>query len=189
MRNYYFVKLCITSIMYFPRTMQLFSDTLKYLGDYILETLLGNFGWLDTPISLGLAMIIFSMLFNSLFIETNSSMNMKNKLSMFEKLIIIICVILMLYTVSISMVSHSVLVFQLNNIDNNTISGFKKVFDSIPYIVGLQGRYYIPIILPIGILLPDLYIVEKNLYSKFILIIESLIFVSTSVVIIQRYFG
>ena len=79
--------------MYFPRTMQLFSDTLKYLGDYILETLLGNFGWLDTPISLGLAMIIFSMLFNSLFIETNSSMNMKNKLSMFEKLIIIICVI------------------------------------------------------------------------------------------------
>lgn len=189
LRNYYFVKLCITSIMYFPRTIQLFSDTLKHLGDTILLSLLGNFGWLDTPIPLRLAMLVFSVLAGTPFITTNNSMNVKNKFSMFEKLIVVMSIILMLYTISISMVSHSVLIFHLDDIDDNTIMGFEKIFDSIPYIVGLQGRYYIPLILPIGILIPNVYKAEKESYSKFILAIESLIFVSTSLVIVQRYFG
>lgn len=189
LRDYYFVKLCITSIIYFPRTIQLFSATLKYCGDNLLVSLLGHFGWFDTPISLRLAMFIFSVLVCSPLIATNKTMNVDNKLSIFDKLIIIMCIVLMVYTISISMVSHSVLIFHLENINDNTILGFKKILDSIPYIVGLQGRYYIPLILPVGILLPDLFKIEKESYSKFILICESLIFILTSLAIVQRYFG
>ena len=188
MRNYYYVKLFITSTIYFPRTIQLFSDTLKYLGDELLLTLLGKFGWLDTTISLRLTMIIFSILAVSAFITTNSGIKEKNKLSLFEKLIIIVCIMSMIYMVSLSQVKHSILIFHLDNINDNTVLGFKKILHTIPYIVGLQGRYYIPMILPIGILFQDLYKTEKESYSKFILIIESLILTMTSLTIIQRYF-
>lgn len=133
-------------------------------------------------------MYIFSVLVYSPLIATNSTIDMDYKLSIFDKLIVIMCIVLMLYTISISMVSHSVHIFNLDNINDNTILGFKKIFDSIPYIVGLQGRYYIPLILPIGILLPDLFRVEKELYSKFILLFESLMFILTSLAIVQRYF-
>lgn len=189
LRNYYYVKLLITSIMYIPRTIQIFLNTLETRGDFLLRSLLGNFGILDTPIPWFLAMVIFSILVCSTLMKIPSNIKTENekKFSWFDKSVIIVSVILMVYMVSISMISHTVGLLKLDYMDNNTVQGFKQILNTISFIDGLQGRYYIPLLLPFLILFPDLFEVKKKAYNKYIFLVENIVLVFTSFVLIQRY--
>ena len=95
--------------------------------------------------------------------------------------------ILMVYMVSISMISHTVGLLKLDYMDNNTVQGFKQILNTISFIDGLQGRYYIPLLLPFLILFPDLFEVKKKAYNKYIFLVENIVLVFTSFVLIQRY--
>lgn len=188
-RNYYYVKLLITSIMYIPRTIQIFLNTLEARGDFLLRSLLGNFGILDTPIPWFLAMVIFSILVFSTLIKVTDNTKIENekKFSVFDKVVIIVSVMLVVYMVSISMISHTVGLLEIDYMDNNTVQGFKQILNTISFIDGLQGRYYIPLLLPFLILFPDLFEVKKRTYNKYIFMVENIVLVFTSFVLIKRY--
>lgn len=175
--------------MYLPRTIQIFSNTLEMRGEFLIRSLLGNFGILDTPIPCFLAMVIFSILVISALVNVTDNADSGNnkKFSAFDRAVIVVSVILVVYMVSISMISHTVKLLELEYINNNTVQGFKQILDTISFIDGLQGRYYIPILLPFLILFPGLFEVKKKSYNIFIFLIENIMFIFTSFVIIQRY--
>lgn len=192
MRNYEYIRILNATISEFRRTCYLFSNTYKTFNRHLIVSLVGNFGWLDTPIPLHYICIFVSTMIvlslsaieDTLGLKTG---NVSYKINNLDKITLITLVLALTYIVTISMIRHTACVILYGNEKINVWIDYRKILYKIPYIGGLQGRYYIPMLIPFLITFPNIFIIERKTFKKLINIIDWSFIICICHVLLMRY--
>ncbi len=146
----------------------LWNTTFYTWGDGVTRSLIGTFGWADAPLSELITTFGYISLFALLFVgvKKDSIEWLKPK----EKILVLIVALTMWIAICTSLYLYY------------TPVGFKIVY-------GLQGRYFIPLLVLLIPLLYGNWIKTKDVYYKRIAIYSPLILLlSSSIVIYARYY-
>lgn len=137
-------RIAISSIINIKSTLLLMKKSVNIFGAYYLETLVGNLGIFNikTPILFGI-FVYFSLFFVSLCDDDESSK--KYKLSKFDYIVITTLILIMIYIIILSMFEWTLYVMGVSNYNNLSFADIKLYLNIIPYIGGVQGRYFLPL--------------------------------------------
>ena len=170
--------------------IQLIIRTFKVNQLYYPMSIVGYFGWLDTPVSIWfLNFVVFCLLTVSILSkDTNKDNNTKNNLKIKERIYVLCLGIILSFIIVISLYSWTLLYLGIDN-SNLSIIDYSKYFTYIRTVLGVQGRYFIPIIplflIPLDI---NIKIKKKKIILTLIQIIYYIIlFIYMLLIILERY--
>ena len=188
-RNQYYVRLAVSMIQEWRRTYYLFNSTIITWGKFLFVSSVGNFGWLDTPVSLISAVLIYvAFSVSACCCITDKEETMKWRIQ--DYFIVLTAFVMLCILITMSMVNHTITV---------TLYGFEQICDynmrealyQIPYIGGLQGRYYVPFLMLPFMLLPQTITVHSMRNKRILRVISILFFpcvaVYISYLLLNRY--
>lgn len=143
-RNDYFFKVLYACMLQPGRTLLIFKSTLAGLYYFYVQTFVGCFGWLDLFVSNLYIIIFFIMMFYiNLFLKKNE-LDIYKKLRIRDRILMIVIAAAIFVLVFISMVSWS---FELEGFSKNVdIATIRGQLYQISLMLGVQGRYFIPIL-------------------------------------------
>lgn len=142
LRNNVYMAIVIAMCQEWKRTLALMWASVKTFAEYYAVSLVGCFGYLDSQLPLVFVAMIYIFL-AVLFI--NSWRNSKNQYPRKRMSICWLLTFLVLgFLITISMVNHTVTVILYGEERYIGAMDWRKVIYEIPYIGGLQGRYYLP---------------------------------------------
>ena len=180
-RNQYYVRLAVSMIQEWRRTYYLFNSTIITWGKFLFVSSVGNFGWLDTPVSLISAVLIYvAFSVSACCCITDKEETMKWRIQ--DYFIVLTAFVMLCILITMSMVNHTITV---------TLYGFEQICDynmrealyQIPYIGGLQGRYYVPFLMLPFMLLPQTITVHSMRNKRILRVISILFFLCVAVYI------
>lgn len=137
-----------TIIAFFTHPIELFKIlffTIKSHGTGFAYTLVGNFGWLDTPVSIIYCLFVAVLGFIITFMITNDEKN--NKFSRIDKILLFGIFIFIFIILILSLFEWTI---TMNGINDFSKWSFKTtvnfIKNNIIVIDGIQGRYFVPIL-------------------------------------------
>ena len=152
LRNSVYGKVLLACIMQPGRTLLLFKFSVQSLKDYYLQTLVGCFGWLDTYVSYVFIMIFCLVLMYIMLFQKKEDIELSSRLTLGNRITFFVIAIAVSMLVFLAMITWS---FELTKLDLNAdLSAFREYLYKIVIILGVQGRYFIPILpmvlIPLG---------------------------------------
>lgn len=142
MRGNFWVQLVGVMLLEWKRTLYLFAITAYTWGKYLMISSVGQFGWLEAAVPFWFALVSYILL--ALFAvwgeEEESDYGLKRKTRLY---IWIVFLILCSFTVT-SMVNHTIKVTLFGSEYAAASYNIREALYQIPYIGGLQGRYFLP---------------------------------------------
>ena len=159
-RNNNYIQCLLASIKDEREYLALLVNTIKRFWVYYIQSSIGYFGWLDSGVSIQFC-ILCLLIVICLTQEKNSKDTMLKKV--IKKRIEILgfmAIVFIVYFIFLSMFSYSMSYFNLDY-----TSGIYKLIDNIKAIdsiVGVQGRYFIPCIALVCILLPNIFKINNE---------------------------
>lgn len=178
-----------------PRqTLVLFTNTWNTWRDYLLTSTVGDFGYLDTPIPVWSAVVFLCVMGLISFVGINEKKAKSGVANTIWGKIVFIGVSLGLTSfISMSMINHTYRVWYYGSEFATVKVDYNQAIFQIPYIGGVQGRYYIPAIMVLLFVLPECINIKnkkvKILVSSIIMIFAVLFSVYCLNIIHHRYFG
>lgn len=162
-----------------------------YFGEWLTQ-ITGDLGWFDTPVALIFTVfVILNLLFLNLFDYNNKSKCPfeKNPFKKIELVIVFVVALGMTFVTVLSMFGWTMKAY---GIDMNTLttSEVASYMNQIPYIGGLQGRYFVPII---PLLLVPCYFpkfsasIQKINYKAYLCGYHLTVYIYLFVVVLKRY--
>lgn len=145
-------RVLIASVINLKNTMVLYKKTLNIYALYYLDTISGNLGWFDTKFPILLQIYIYISLFVVVFYKSKKEELSKSFLKSKDIIIFYAVAILLIYIIILSMFEWTLMCSNVINYNALSVSDYANYFKILPYIGGVQGRYFLPV-LPL-ILLP-----------------------------------
>ena len=145
----------------------------------------GNLGWLDSPMSFSSVLLVYVCLF--IFALKRDDVDKHRKLKKWDVFILLGTMLLLCIFVTLSMVNHTIMVTLFGSEYVEGTYEIREAMYQIPYIGGVQGRYYLPFISLLFLAVPQkLYAGEKVVRTAFV-ILEAGIYIYIMCLLIQRY--
>lgn len=186
-RNTILVQIPLGMLLNPKKSLWLLYQTFITWKDHILLSAVGNFGWLDTPINGYLEIFIyFLIIISALF---TSEKYKKDKYTKKEWLFIYGLFILMCLLIVQSMVNHTIKVILFGSEASPKTYDINKALYQIPYIGGLQGRYFLPFAMLPFMPVPCRVLKQKeyNLFSFGLVVAEIVIYICIINVLLTRF--
>ena len=144
LRNHYYINIVIGLFKEWRRTLYLLKETGKVWHEMLITSSVGNFGWLDTPIHYGVAILVYVVI--AMLVMFNSDQKEDKKLKKWDMIVIwgtagVLC----LFT-AFAMVNHTIMVILFGSEWSQETYEIQSALYQIPYIGGLQGRYFLPFV-------------------------------------------
>lgn len=139
LRNVNLVYVVLGSIMQWKDTLRILKTTLHTYGWCYLQTMIGDFGWLDCVMPDWF--IKFSLV--SLFAFSQIAYKDENRVRILDRVLYILlsCAIFVLVALGILQWYMSLI-----GIDNSSLTLFRQGLSQVSVIAGIQGRYWLPIL-------------------------------------------
>lgn len=185
LRNNAWINLVFGMVLEWKRSLYLLYQTVMTWGSFLAISSVGNFGWLDTPTSLLFCILIYVVILIVSFI--NSDGKNQYKFNGWNRTIIIISFLLLVLFTTISLVNHTITT-TLYGVE--TAAGtydIRTALYQIPYIGGLQGRYFLPFISLLFMWIPQIKRVSSNVIKMGMISFETIIFIYIFYILIARY--
>lgn len=185
LRNNFWIQLVIGLLKEWKRTIYLLKATVETWGGSLLRSSVGNFGWLDTPILPSVVVLVYIVIV--ILAVTNSDKKKEKTMTLCDRIVIwgTVC-ILCLFTM-FAMVNHTIMVTYYGSEFVEGTYDIRTALYQIPYIGGLQGRYFLPYVSLFFIPLPQLKQVRNRSAWSFVSIFEILLFGYIVYVLLARY--
>lgn len=167
------------------RGIYLLKETVATWHQYVIISTIGNFGWLDTPMLYGVVIAVYILfLVLAMF---NSDTEKKKRFSVVGVIVVWGTFIIMTLLIMLSMVNHTIMVtlFGAENLDKTY--HIREALYQIPYIGGLQGRYFIPFIPLMFLPVPQVKRVNKSSMIVIISVFQILIYGYAIALLLNRY--
>lgn len=185
LRKNFWIQLVVGLLKEWKRTIYLLKATIEMWGGSILRSSVGNFGWLDTPILPSVVVIVYIVIV--LLATTNGDKKNENTMTLRDRIVIWGTVSVLCLFTMFAMVNHTIMVtFYGSELAEGTYD-IRTALYQIPYIGGLQGRYFLPYISLFFIPLPQLKQVKNRSVWSFVSIFETLLFGYIVYVLLARY--
>lgn len=153
-RSNFWVNLVSGMILEWKQSLRLFWLTAVFCKRHILISSVGKFGWMESGVSLGFVFVTYLWVLVLAVCKQGKEEKtlVKRKSGAYLWIVfLILCVF-----IALSMVNHTIKVSQFGGEDANVTYDVREMIYNLPYIGGLQGRYFLPF-LP----LPFLTLPEK----------------------------
>lgn len=158
MRDNIWVKLVVATLTNFSRTLWLFGRTCKVWGDDIYQSMIGCFGYFDKPtVSAWFLTLVPALVLVIALTDLKKTDVTAKSLSMKDKVILYLMGGGCFYLVTVSMISFTA--------GYDTQDWVKAMYE-ITEIGGLQGRYYIPILMFLLFPLPFIFEMKEKVYKR-----------------------
>ena len=138
-RKVWFVQIIYGFVIEWKRAIYLLYATGRTWGEFLFVSTVGNLGWLDTPICLGVAIIVFLIV---IMFATVYNANDEKHIKLKDALIIEGTAIILCLFITIALTNHTIMVTLYGSEFAEETYEIKEALYQIPYIGGLQGRYY-----------------------------------------------
>lgn len=141
-RENFWVQLVVGMALEWKRTLYLFAATAYTWGKYLIISSVGQFGWLESSLPFGFAIFSYLLMLGVAVWgegeEKPFQLNRRTKVYVW-----IVFIILSVLTV-MSMVNHTIKVMHYGSEGASVEYDIREMLYEIPYIGGLQGRYFLP---------------------------------------------
>lgn len=171
-RTSLYVQVIYGMIIEWKRSLYLLYQTFITWGEFLFVSSVGDFGWLDLSIGLGASIIIY-LLF---FVSSVFSSKCKSKVFPWSKkdyIIFIGTFVLLCLIITSSLVNHTIKVMLFGSEASQETYYIRDALYVIPYIGGLQGRYFLPFVMLPFLLFPEIHINKSS--EKMLLIVCAMI--------------
>lgn len=169
-KDSYYVKVLSVCVTNYKQTLHLFHATWNNYRDHVVTSMIGTFGWLDTVLPVGFPYVVLTVL---VFITMTFDKKPETKISTGTRICLLGTGVLMIIFITMSMINHTILITLYGVEDFSIKVDYQKAIYQIAAIGGLQGRYYLPMLLPVLLGVPEsIQISEKRyniLYTIFII--------------------
>lgn len=139
-------RILIASILNLKATAILYIKTLRLSLSFYFDTISGNLGWFDTRFSMLFQIYVYFSLFIFIFIGDKDIDDKNNVLKVRDKVIFYIVACLLIYIIILSMFGWTLTCSGVQNVDKLSVDEYANYFKTLPFIGGVQGRYFIPVI-------------------------------------------
>lgn len=172
-------------VVEWQRGVYLIQQTIYTWHESLVISSIGNFGWLDTPVSFVFALAVYFVLIIEAIIIDDE--NVKIKFSGKDRVVIWGTAGVMALFVLMSMVNHTIMMTLYGAENLDVTYEIREALYQIPYIGGLQGRYFLPFLVLFFIPLPQVYQIKEKRASVFLysVILVTIIYVTT--IVLLRY--
>lgn len=184
-RENFYVNIIIGLFAEWKRTLFLLKETGVFFHERLITGSVGNFGWLDTPILYEIAILVYFIIFViSLF---NSDKKETSKLRKRDKIVIWATFIVLCVFTTFGMVNHTIMIILYGSEWVEETYNIHEALYQIPYIGGVQGRYYLPFVGLLFLPLPQIKEVGKNRMWAIFVILELIMFAYIGYILMARY--
>ena len=143
-------RILLGSIRHILSTLRLFKRSILLFGTYYFESIVGNLGIFNikTPriCEIFVYFIMGIVTFSYFKIKGKKIEKEEIKFNKKDYIIIYGVALIMIYIIILSMFEWTLYVTGIKNYNNLTMSEVYNYLNALPYIGGVQGRYFIPII-------------------------------------------
>ena len=139
LRNVNLVYVILGSILQWKDTLRILKSTIGSLGWYYMQSMIGDFGWLDCVVPDWF--IVFSLLSIFAFAQIKQKENAVVRVWDRVLYILLSCAIFVLVVIGILQ-----WYMNLMGIDNSTLELFRQGLSQVSVVAGIQGRYWLPIL-------------------------------------------
>ncbi|WP_448862945.1 DUF2142 domain-containing protein [Dorea sp.] len=167
------------------RGLYLLKETIATWHQYIIISTVGNFGWLDTPMRYSVVIAVYILFLVFAFI--NSDKEKKKSFSIGGAVIVWGTFLVMTLLVMLSMVNHTIMVILFGAENLNKTYHIREALYQIPYIGGLQGRYFIPFIPLMFLPVPQVKQVKRSSMIVIISVFQIFIYGYSIALLLRRY--
>ncbi len=172
--------------------LKLILETIKEYGWLMIVQLTGDFGWFDTPVSLLFTVFVILNIFFFVFFDFENSQRepyKKNPFKFWEFTVFIFMAVFITLITVLSMFSWTIRAYGID-FEALSLVEISQYMNSIPYIGGLQGRYFIPM-LPFA-LVPWYFPkatkqLQKVNHTTYLCGYHIVVFVYVAIVLLNRY--
>lgn len=185
MRHNAWIQIVYGFIIEWKRGLYLFAETGKTWGEFLVISTVGNFGWLDTPMLLGSAISVIVFLIVMSLIKSNDQR--EYYLRKWDVFIIIITIIAMTVFTTLSLVDHTIKVTLFGSEATSNTYSIREAMYQIPYIGGLQGRYYLPFVCLFFLPYPRVIQVKKEIVNALFIVLEIILYIYVVWMLVNRY--
>ena len=170
------MKTLVSDIMSFPEFLKLLWRTGDHLGYYHIQQLVGMFGWLDSVVSSIYIIIFFSVMvyLNSCITET-----VEGKIGIVRRAWLLLISIIIFMFIEAAIQSYTYEYLDWDRLAG--ISTYRSYISDLDMILGVQGRYWIPIL---PIILVSFSGETKRKKTSFYYIIQLLFYALSAVYVI-----
>lgn len=184
LRDVFYVEMILSLILEWKRSLYLFYQTgVTHTKAMIISTV-GNFGWLDTPIRFDFAIMVFVMIAGLSIVNSD---NKEMRLKIWDKVVVWGTVILLCVFTATAMINHTIMMILYGSEWAEGTYEIRTSLYQIPYIGGIQGRYFLPFVSLFFIPLPQVKRVNKKLIWSIVAIFEIVMFIYIIHKLLERY--
>lgn len=167
------------------QALRLFYATVRTWAEYLVISSVGNFGWLSAPVTLFFAVAVYLVL--AFFTVVNSDTQPEKWFRMWDRIVIWGTFLLLMWFTVISMANHTIMITLFGSEQVDATYQIRDAMYQIPYIGGLQGRYFVPFLCLFLIPFGQKKRVEEKTMSYAIVGIELYTVVYITTLILHRY--
>ena len=183
-RNNFFVKIMIACGYNFRHYLSIIFNTLKTNGKFYVLSTVGVFGWLDTPMpTMFFCLVGIFMLILSMQDDNGESIC---KIKWYHRGVCFLVFCLMTVFLITALLSWN---FTLNGLDVYLLSldDFVKGIQGISVALGIQGRYFIPMVFFLTIPLHGIINIKKSYLMILQFMYYSVMSIWTINILLQRF--
>lgn len=156
----------------------------KTFTTFLMTSTIGNFGWLDTPISFFVVLLVFFFLAGISMIDYNQN---ERKVKKWDFFVVITTFVALCLFVTLGLTNHTIKVILFGSESSPESYYIREAMYQIPYIGGVQGRYYLPFVSLVYLILPQKIRISEKIVERAIIIFEIGLYVYVFWVLLQRY--
>ena len=167
------------------RTLYLVYQTVNVWHEFLIVSSIGDFGWLDTPINYGIAVLVYIAFLLVAFVNGDEKKN--GLLSAWDRIVIWGTGILLTFFTTIALINHTIMVTLYGSEFISGTYDLREALYQIPYIGGVQGRYYVPFLILFFLPIPQIKTINKKVSIIAVIAFEVCFFIYVVYVLFVRY--
>ena len=185
LRNVFYVEMILSLILEWKRALFLFFQTGATHTKSMIISTVGNFGWLDTPVRFDFALVVFAMI-TALALVNNDNKTEKS-LKTWDRVIIWGTAIALCVFTTTAMINHTVMTILYGYEWAEGTYDIRTALYQIPFIGGIQGRYFLPFVSLIFVPLPQIKKVNKKIIWGAVALFEIALFIYIIHKLLERH--
>lgn len=184
LRNVFYIEMILTLVSEWKRSLYLFYQTgVTHTREMIISTV-GNFGWLDTPIRYDFAIMVFVMIAGFALVNSDPK---ETKLMTWDRVVIWGAAIILCIFTTTAMVNHTIMTILYGSEWAEGTYEIRTALYQIPFIGGIQGRYFLPFVSLFFIPIPQVKRLDKRVVWSIVAVFEIVMFIYIIHKLLERY--
>lgn len=183
-RNNVWVQVLYGVVVEFPRTIYLLYSTVRHFTGHLIVSSVGNFGWLNAPVSDFFGVMFYVTLFVfAVALKDNSA----KRMTKWDRTVIWVAFLSLTLLTVISMVNHTIMITLFGSESATETYNIREALYQIPFIGGLQGRYFMPFLSLFFMQIGSIQLLDEKKTKVVVGLFAAVVYIYIGFILLNRF--